>query len=74
MEIIVVNRKKSFRDLWDNIKKPTMFLSLIPESKEAENMAEHILGIICRKFLILMKDIFTDSRYNTKQNIHENFA
>ena len=51
-----------------------MFLFLIPESKEAENMAEHILGIICRKFLILMKDILTDSRYNTKKNIHENFA
>ena len=34
-------------------------------------MAEHILGIICRKFLILIKDILTDSRYNTKKNIHE---
>ena len=44
-----------------------MFLSLIPESKEAENMAEHSLGIICRKFLILMKDISTDSRYNKHQ-------
>ena len=46
-----------------------MFLFLIPESKEAENMAECILGIICRKFLILMKDILTDSRYNTKKYI-----
>lgn len=49
------SRKKSFRDQWNYIEKPTMFLPLIPESKEAENMAGHILGIICRKFIILMK-------------------
>ena len=61
------SRKKSFRDQWNNIKKPTMFLPLIPESKEVENMAGHILGIICRKFIILMKYIFTDSRYNKHQ-------